>query len=519
MKSALFVAIDAISAVTYEALGISLVRGGLIRNYTIIESDSLNGGWRQVLREMLGSFDLTKEIAGASRKLGMGCIRYLAGRDYAFEEFAMARIYGIEIGDSILGCSLRSNSENRISFCKNVAWVFKEAIKTAVACKASIALDKYDYVGVWEQNYLLRHLCRRICITTGVSLIQFNNYPDKLRFYSSGGELTYEKELKAGRYLAYTERELLDADSFMSKRTQDISKIGYMDRVQDEESERFQLLGGLDDELVFSDKIYRWKENQQDLVVIYSHSYSDAQLTRGWDGFLGCYEWQVKAIEFALQYNLKIIIKPHPSWKFMLEDEKHPTSKLDLMYLKAIVSKLSRYRNDITYCPLGMSVRELLEKIGPEPRCLHISHHGSVIPELAFLGKVNVSSSVSPWADWKSISNIFHNPKQLLDIIIRYATRGGSLVMPDRRETLEFVRSYYIERCGELSCEKYETALSSFCKALRSADRSLAAFSDNQLRFKFGSVSLLRLVERERNRLIDSMVEDFDSLVDVIHAR
>ena len=47
----------------------------------------------------------------------------------------------------------------------------------------------------------------------------------------------------------------------MSKRTQDISKIGYMDRVQDEESERFQLLGGLDDELVFSDKIYRWKKS------------------------------------------------------------------------------------------------------------------------------------------------------------------------------------------------------------------------------------------------------------------
>ena len=62
MKSALFVAIDAISAVTYEALGISLVRGGLIRNYTIIESDSLNGGWRQVLREMLEALTLQKRL-------------------------------------------------------------------------------------------------------------------------------------------------------------------------------------------------------------------------------------------------------------------------------------------------------------------------------------------------------------------------------------------------------------------------------------------------------------------------
>ena len=76
----------------------------------------------------------------------------------------------------------------------------------------------------------------------------------------------------------------------------------------------------------------------------------------------------------------------------------------------------------------------------------------------------------------ENISNIFHNPKQLLDIIIRYATRCGSVLYRTRRETLEFVRSYYIERCSELSCEKYETALSSFCKALRSADRAWLHF-------------------------------------------
>ena len=62
MRQALFVAIDPISSVTYEALAMSLVRNGLIEKYTIIESSDLDSGFGMIFKEMLQSNSVAKEM-------------------------------------------------------------------------------------------------------------------------------------------------------------------------------------------------------------------------------------------------------------------------------------------------------------------------------------------------------------------------------------------------------------------------------------------------------------------------
>ena len=48
--------------------------------------------------------------------------------------------------------------------------------------------------------------------------------------------------------------------------------------------------------------------------VIYCHSFTDAQLIYGDDGFSSTYEWLIFTLNFLKQQNAKVIIKPHPNF-------------------------------------------------------------------------------------------------------------------------------------------------------------------------------------------------------------
>lgn len=137
--------------------------------------------------------------------------------------------------------------------------------------------------------------------------------------------------------------------------------------------------------------------------IIYLHSFTDAQLVYGYDGFVNTLDWLTYTIDFLTKKKKKIILKAHPNFY----NYNNNNSNCD----KKIFSKLikNKYQNNKNILILDKSYKNYVLKKKLRPDCIVITHHGTVSLEMIYFGFKVISSSATFWDDKYKLTNTWRN--------------------------------------------------------------------------------------------------------------
>ena len=154
--------------------------------------------------------------------------------------------------------------------------------------------------------------------------------------------------------------------------------------------------------IIYQGKIFHWlkktkykKSNKKYLNythVIYAHSFTDAQLIYGYDGFLNMKDWLIFTLEELLKNKKnKILLKAHPNFynKSMGQE-----SLIDKIVFDSVKKKFSHFTN-LTILDKPIKNFELLKKINK--KSILISHHSNALLEDIYFGFKCISSSKTFW--------------------------------------------------------------------------------------------------------------------------
>ena len=132
--------------------------------------------------------------------------------------------------------------------------------------------------------------------------------------------------------------------------------------------------------------------------IIYAHSFTDAQLVWGYDGFINLYEWLDFTINELTKSNKSVLIKAHPN--FYLKN-----LEIFSWERKIFLNLINKYKNfnKIEFINFPVNNYKLMKKLNP--RCIGITHHGSVGLELLFNNFKVISSACNFYDRRYKISN------------------------------------------------------------------------------------------------------------------
>ena len=147
--------------------------------------------------------------------------------------------------------------------------------------------------------------------------------------------------------------------------------------------------------------------------VIYAHSFLDAQLWLGYDGFKNLYDWLTFTINELTKRNCKIIIKSHPNF---FNTSIGEMSQID----KKLFNKIfNQYQNkNILFINEPIKNYDLLKRVSK--KTILISHHGSALLEGMYLGFKCISSKSTFWSSELKLTNQWQNKEQYKSVLLSY---------------------------------------------------------------------------------------------------
>lgn len=122
-------------------------------------------------------------------------------------------------------------------------------------------------------------------------------------------------------------------------------------------------------------------------VIIFLHSFDDAQYAFGLDGFNDLYHWTIFTIDICLMNRSidKVLIKSHPN----VDEEAYPGDKI------AFDRIFHKYKGNsrVNFIEKSCSLVALSKK----GKLYGITHHGSVAEEMVYLKQPIIASTSAPW--------------------------------------------------------------------------------------------------------------------------
>jgi len=151
--------------------------------------------------------------------------------------------------------------------------------------------------------------------------------------------------------------------------------------------------------------------------LIYCHSFTDAQLMYGNDGFSNTYDWLIFTLNFLKERNAKVIIKPHPNyWNSYMLNKNSPV-KYDRIIFKNIIPKFQSTKNFL-FIKKPIYNFDLLNKLDNK-KCTLISHHGSVIFEAYSMNFKSIFSDSTFWSKNFKVSNTWNSKKDYQNLLLK----------------------------------------------------------------------------------------------------
>ena len=168
--------------------------------------------------------------------------------------------------------------------------------------------------------------------------------------------------------------------------------------------------------------------------VIYAHSFIDAQMLYGYDGFENTMQWLEFTLDEFKDTEKKILIKPHPNF---YNNSLAEFAQWDRYIYKKIVKKYKKYQNFL-FLESPTHNYSLSKKL--RKNCVVISQHGSVILETSYMNFKSISSAYNFFDKKFNISNVWDNRKKYSELL---RCKHQHLVRPNRNHLLELIYSLF----------------------------------------------------------------------------
>ena len=338
------------------------------------------------------------------------------------------QVDGVWVGRYIASSALsKENSAlNRFSFFMHFhiglirsSFVLGSALRENGRIQAIFLGDSAYYDGIWIDFYLPKSNV----------VVYLKDYPDGLtachKKVVSQLELRHQR---ASYYEGFSSPNFIEERNMMTPRIDDPrSSIGYFRTDVNDIFDHSSLL----------------KEKS---VVVYCHSFSDAQLAHGFSGFRGVADWLEYTVgELSKNFgDFNLIIKPHPNFS-----ARANASTRDLMDGRIWNKIKTKFPNWALIVDGRVSNKALLSALDKNTDVL-ISHHGNSIVEGAHLGFRSISSVSSPWADRHSFSNVWRDKTEYF----KFLQNPHALAPLDdkaKASLYKFIRSEYLRPKGYFS--------------------------------------------------------------------
>ncbi len=137
--------------------------------------------------------------------------------------------------------------------------------------------------------------------------------------------------------------------------------------------------------------------------VVYAHSFTDAQLAYGYDGFSDTRDWLIYTIEKLSKLKSKIIIKGHPNFYNFKFGE---AAMIDNSIFQKIIKRFSK-NNNLIFLNRPIRNNDLLKKLSK--KTILITHHGTTIFDANLKKFKIISSSETFYRKNVKISNTWNN--------------------------------------------------------------------------------------------------------------
>lgn len=173
-----------------------------------------------------------------------------------------------------------------------------------------------------------------------------------------------------------------------------------------------------------------WKKYD---YIIYAHSFLDAQLWLGYDGFKNLYDWLDFSIYNLLKQKKKIIIKSHPNF---YNSAIGNMAKLDQDIFKEIYQKYHKSEY-VFFINKPIKNFDLLKNVSK--KTILISHHGSALIEGLYLGFKCISSKSTFWNDDFKLTNNWKNINEYKKVLNKKWSKLNYCANKDLNEILNHI--------------------------------------------------------------------------------
>jgi len=204
--------------------------------------------------------------------------------------------------------------------------------------------------------------------------------------------------------------------------------------------------------------INRNRNKKKKNLIIYTHSFTDAQMPFGFTGFKSVLDWLVYTLNIVSKFsNINIYLKVHPC---MFNSSSNSIIKtMDQHIWHNIKNKIPK---NIKIIENTITNNDFLDFF-PKDNTVLISHHGNAIIEGSYLGFRTISSYASPWFDNYTFSNVWYNKQEYLSLLKKACTSINKLSESDD-SVFRFIQDRYLANYGLYSDKSYLEIISKFLK-------------------------------------------------------
>ena len=231
------------------------------------------------------------------------------------------------------------------------------------------------------------------------------------RFMCNQGARYIELESKQHPFIEYELKEKYFSQLKIYKTSIGITQRD-KEKISDYYNERIETpwnklsyMGRLENKYIYNKKEPLYLDGVS--IILYLHSFTDAQYLYSYDGYHDLMDWTYKTIS-RLNSNKqvsKVIVKPHPN----IDPNYHPGDLVANNFLKSRIVNFDKVQwSDVHFDVNHIKTSGLV---------VGITHHGSIAEELIFKGIPVVASTNSPWGDEYKFGYWWNDPKTYENLI------------------------------------------------------------------------------------------------------
>jgi hypothetical protein len=174
--------------------------------------------------------------------------------------------------------------------------------------------------------------------------------------------------------------------------------------------------------------------------IIYTHSFTDGQLWFGNDGFENSYDWLKFTLNNLELRNKKTLIKCHPNYFSKFSGRVVKVGEWDKKVFNLIYEKYKSNKN-FYFMDKPIKNGDLIKKLNKN--CIGVTHHGSVILEMGYLGFKVISSTSTFYSKKFQLSNIWSNKDEYNRLLNK---KSSNLKECNKKDLYEVINKIYFDK-------------------------------------------------------------------------